>query len=415
MRHVSDLYRRARAASRGGLLPTIAVGWFLTLGTRFLLPAVLPEVKATFAIDDTTAGIAITVVWAGYGLMQFPAGVLVDRLDERTLLSLSLLLAGASLAVVGAAPVFPVFLVAGGLFGLSTGLFGTSRGIALAAFFRSNPGLAFGVTLGAGSVGSAALPYLGSVVTGLADWRLAVGLTVPLFLATAASTWWVVPADTDREADGNGGESGNPGGATPTVGTAVRSLRPAFADRAVAVGVCGVTIMLFTYQALTAFLPTYLIAAKGVSRGTAAGLFALLFVAGAGFQLVAGTAADRVGAPRVILVIALVGVPALAALPFVGGVLPLALLVVVVASRVAVASVMNPYIIAALPDEAAGTGWGLLRTGFFLIGATGSTVVGALADRGLFDEAFYLLAALTAVAAALFVLLPERRRDEAEG
>ena len=41
--------------------------------------------------------------------------------------------------------------------------------------------------------------------------------------------------------------------------------------------------MLFTYQALTAFLPTYLIQTKGLSQGTAAGLFALLFVAGAGF------------------------------------------------------------------------------------------------------------------------------------
>lgn len=396
---VVDLYRRAGDASRGGLLGTIALGWFLTLGARFLLPAVLPEVTAAFAIDDTTAGLAITVVWAGYGLMQFPAGVLVDRIDERTLLSLSLLLAGASLGVVCVAPAFPVFLVACGLFGLSTGLFGTSRGIALAAFFRSNTGLAFGVTLGAGSIGSAALPYLGSVVTGLAGWRLAVGLTVPLFLATAASTWWVVPV----------GAAGGRDGSVPPVGAVVRSLRPAFADRAVTVGVAGVTIMLFTFQALTAFLPTYLITAKGLSRETAAGLFALLFVAGAGFQLAAGTAADRVGTPRVVLAIALVGVTVLAALPLVGGVLPLALLVVVMASRIAVAPVMNPYIIAALPERTAGTGWGLLRSGFFLIGATGSTVVGALSDRGLLDEAFYLLAALTAVAAALFVLLPDRR------
>ena len=196
MKHGTDLYRRLREADRGGLLATIAFGWFLTLGARFLLPALLPGITATFAIDDTTAGLAITVVWLGYGLMQFPAGILVDRIDERTLLSLSLLLAGASLGAVVLAPVFPVFFAACGLFGLSTGLFGTSRGIALAAFFRSNPGVAFGVTLAAGSVGSAALPYLGSVASGAGGWRLAVGLAVPLFLATAASTWWVVPADS---------------------------------------------------------------------------------------------------------------------------------------------------------------------------------------------------------------------------
>lgn len=391
---------------RRGLLATIAVGWFLTLGTRFLLPAVLPQVTAAFAIGDATAGVAITVVWLGYGLMQFPAGVLVDRLDERTLLSLSLLLAGASLGVVAGAPVFPVFLVACALFGLSTGLFGTSRGIALSTFFRSNPGVAFGVTLGAGSVGSAALPYLATLVTGLSGWRAAVGLTVPLFLATAAGTWRAVPVDGGT--DGTDGTDAAGDEPTPSTDDAVRALRGALSDRRLVAGGAGVALMLFTYQAVTAFLPTYLIRAKGLSQGTAAGLFALLFVAGAGFQLLAGTAADRFGTPPVILAIAVVGTLTLAALPLVGGLLPLALLTAVLASRVAVASVMNPYLIAALPDEATGTGWGLVRTTLFLVGSTGSTVVGVLADRGLFDGAFYLLAALTAVAAALFLALPAR-------
>ncbi|MFB6161539.1 MAG: nitrate/nitrite transporter [Haloferacaceae archaeon] len=400
MGRVADRFRRVRDV-RGGLLATIAFGWFLTLGARFLLPAVLPAIKATFAIDDATAGLAITVVWVGYGLMQFPAGVLVDRFDGRTLLSLSLLLSGTSLAVVGAAPDVPVFLVACGLFGLSTGLFGTSRGIALSTFFRSNRGVAFGVALAAGSFGSAALPFLGSVVTDAADWRAAAGLTVPLFLATAASTWWVVPA---RPGDGDGGT----GLSTATV---VRTLRRGVTERAVAVGLAGLTVMLFTYQALTAFLPTYLIRAKGLSGQTAAALFALLFVAGAGFQLAAGTAADRVGTRPVVVAIAAVGVVTLAALPFVGGVVPLALLILVMSSRVAMASVMNPYIIGALPEEATGTAWGLVRTGLFLVGATGSTVVGALADRGLFDEAFYLLAVLTALATALFVFLPAAGAD----
>jgi predicted MFS family arabinose efflux permease len=389
---------------RTGVLATIALGWFLSLGVRYLLPAVLPQIKAAFDIGDATAGLAITLVWVGYGAMQFPAGALADGFDERALLAASLALAGGGLALIGAAPVFSVFLVACGLLGLATGLFGPARGIALSRFFPSNPGRAFGVTLAAGSIGSATLPFLAAAVVERLGWRLAVGLPVPLFVATAASTWVVVPT-------GRGGDDEDAG---LSLGGVRRTVRRALADRAIVVGVLGTTFMLFTYQALTAFLPTYLIQEKGISQPTASGLFALLFVAGAGSHLMAGAAADRVGSRPVALAIATVGVIALAALPFVDGLLPLAALVVVLSTRVGFPSVLNPYIIRTLPEEATGTAWGLFRTGFFLVGATGSTVVGVLSDAGLFDEAFYLLAGLTGVAAVLFVFLPVERAVRGE-
>jgi MFS family permease len=82
------------------------------------------------------------------------------------------------------------------------------------------------------------------------------------------------------------------------------------------------------------------------------------------------------------------------------------------------APVSNAYIIDILPPSVQGSAWGLLRTGFFLVGAGGSTVVGAFADRGLFDEAFFVLAALAAVATVLYARLPSRataKRDSVTG
>jgi predicted MFS family arabinose efflux permease len=203
--------------------------------------------------------------------------------------------------------------------------------------------------------------------------------------------------------------------AEPSLSNLLGTLRAVAADRALLIALVGLTIMLFTFQALTAFLPTYLIQAKGLSQGTASGLFALLFVAGAAFQLAGGDVADRLGTRPVVAGVSVVGIATLAALPFVGGVVALALLVVVLSSRIAVGSVLNPYIIDGIPADSRGATWGLLRTMFFLVGATGSTVVGALADWNLFDEAFYLLAGLTAVAAVLFLLLPRRRDGPADG
>lgn len=376
------------------ILGLISVGWFLTLGTRFLIPAILPQIKAEFAIGNTTAGIAITVIWAGYGLMQFPAGVLVDRFGERTLLSLSLLLAGVSLGLIGIAPIFIVFMIGAGLFGLTSGLFGPSRGIALSRFFGSKSGRAFGIALAAGSIGSASLPLVGSYISQRMEWELAVLAIVPLFIGTGLATWFVLPEGTNVK--------------TKTIvsrRTQLRLLARPFADRTVVIAFVGLMLVLFTFQGLTAFLPTYLIQEKGLAPGTANALFALLFIAGAGFQLVGGNAVDRVGTRPVVLPTAVVGVLMLVLLPFIGGVVALSLLIVILSSRIAIVSMMNPYILEQLSDEKRGAVWGMMRTGLFVIGATGSSVVGLMSDRGLFAEAFFLLAGVTGVAAVLFALL----------
>lgn len=380
------------------MLASIAFGWFLTLGVRFVFPAILPQIKSTFTIDNTAAGLAITAIWASYALMQFPAGILVDRLNERLLLCLSLVLAGVSLIGIGATPMFPLFLIACVLFGLATGLFGTARGIALSNVFSPNPGRAFGATLAAGSVGSAALPFLASLLIDDLGWRWTIGLPVPLFLATAVGTWWTLPAERTR----SGSER------ELSLQRVLRTLGAALDDREIVLSAVGLTLMMFTFQALTAFLPTYLVDEKALTQQTAGVLFGVLFVGGAGFRLAGGSAADRFGTRSVLVTIGAVGILTLAALPSMHGAITLAVLIVVMSSRLAVAPVANPYIIDVLPDEATGTAWGLLRTGLFLISSAGSAFVGVLSDHGLFDEAFFVLAGLSALATVSFVFLPKR-------
>ena len=388
---------RLRGGGRGWALLAIAVGWLFILGGRFLVPAVLPQVKATFDLGNAGAGIAITVLWATYALTQSPAGLLVDRLGERRLLAGSLLLSAGGAAALGLAPTFPVFVLASAVLGLVTGLYGPARGTAISRTFPTNDGAALGAALAAGSVGSAVLPFLaGALVTGL-GWRAIVGGMLAPYLAAAAFAWWAVPP---RE----GGTSPEPTPPAELAGDVGRAVR----NRAVLIAVAAVTLMLFAFQGLTAFLPTYLVEVKGFGQSTASALFALLFVGGAVAQAVGGNLADRLGERVVLTATAAVGAVTVAAVPFVGGVLPMALVVTLVGSRLAIAPVSNAYVIAVLPDEVTGTAWGVIRTAFFLLGATGSTVVGALAEAGLFDESFLLLAGLTGVAALLFAFVPSR-------
>jgi predicted MFS family arabinose efflux permease len=400
-----------RGGGRGWTLAAIAAGWFLVLGLRFVVPALLPAITRDFAVSDTAAGAAITLLWVTYAAMQFPAGALADRLGERLLLAASALGSAVSVVVFAVSPTFLLFLLATGAYGLTSGLYGPPRGIALSRIYPDNDGAAFGAVLATGSVGAALLPPVAAYATGWVGWRGALGLTVPGFLLAGVALWRVVPRGGARatRADGSGSDAAAVG---ESVGAAVRAraaeVRRAVASRQVALAVSGVTLMLFAFQGLTAFFTTYLVEAKGLTDATAGALFGLLFLSGAVFQSVGGALADRYGYSRVLAAVSMLGVVPLVALPYVEGLAGLVAIAAVIGTRLSIAPISNAYIVSTLPAEIQGTAWGAIRTGFFMIGAFGSTVVGAMVDRNLFTEAFFLLAGLTAVAGLVYLFLPER-------
>ena len=384
------------SSGRGWLLLAVAAGWLFVVGARFLLPAVLPQVKATFGVGNAAAGLAVSVIWGAYAVMQAPGGVLIDRVGERLLLAGSLALTGVTVVAVAVAPTYLLFLAGCALFGLTTGLYGPARGTTISRSFPRNDGAAIGATLAAGSLGSAVLPLAAGSLVGRVGWRLLLGVLVVPFVVVAGLAWAAVP---DRRA----------ADATSTAPrTLARDVLRAVRTPAVARAVAAVTLLLFAFQGLTAFLPTYLVEVKGFDQATATALFALLFVAGAVSQFLGGTTADRIGERWVLTATAVVAAASTAALPFVDGLLPVAVVVTVVGTRLAMAPVSNAYVIDVLPPGVQGSAWGVLRTAFFLVSAGGSTLVGAFADRGLFDEAFFVLAGLAGVAAVLYVRLPSR-------
>jgi len=385
---------------RGWMLLAVAVGWFFVLGLRFVVPALLPFITDDFPVSDTAAGGAITLLWITYAFMQFPAGALVDRLGERRLLVWSVLLSTGALAGYLGSVTFTVFLVATAAYGLGSGLFGPARGTVLTRTFPDRDGFAFGAVLAMGSVGAAALPVAATFLAGAVGWRVALGVAIPGFLVAGVGLWRTVPRGTATPPAADGGRV--------SVRDELRAVGSAISSDRVALAVAAITLMLFGFQGVTAFFTTYLVDAKGLSEGTAAALFGVVFLSGAGFQWLGGSLADRYGHARVLAAVSLIGIIPLAAFPLVSGLGPLLIVSALLGMRLSVGPVSNAYIVSLLPVDVRGTAWGLLRTGFFTLGAFGSTAVGALADRALFAEAFFLLALLTAVAGVIYLFLPER-------
>jgi len=410
MTRVTDTVAALRGNGRGWTLVAVAGGWFFALGLRFVVPAILPAIRADFPVSETVAGAAITLLWVTYAVMQFPAGVLIDRVGERTLLVAGAVAGGLTMAVYAVSPTFAVFLVATGAYGLASGLYGPPRGTALSRIYAGNDGAAFGIVLAAGSVGAALLPPAATYAAGLVGWRGALALTVPGFLLAGAALWRFVPARDSTPAAQSDVEP-DPD-STPTderLRASAGAVRDAVASRAVGLPLAGTMLMLFAFQGLTAFLTTYLVTAKGLSETTAGTLFGLLFLSAAVFQSTGGALADRYGHGRVLAAVAFLGVPPLLALPYAHTRAALVPVVLLLGMRLSVGPISNAYIVSVLPSEVRGSAWGAIRTALFVVGSLGSTAVGAMADHDLYTAAFFVLAALTAVAGLIYLGLPERR------
>jgi predicted MFS family arabinose efflux permease len=374
------------------LVISLAAGWFLILGMRFVIPAVMPTISDTYRIDNASAGMAITVLWITYALMQFPAGALVDRIGERRLLVGATVISGGALLGYWVSPVFWLFLIATAVFGLGNGIYGPSRGTVLSRSFEAREARAFGIVMAGGSLGAAGLPAVAAYATSLVGWRTALAGAAPWFLLVAAALWLTVPPRAETTASRS---------IRADVLTGVRALR----QPRVALAVAGATLMLFGFQAVTAFLTTYLVDLRGFSQPVAGAVLSLVFVVGAASQTGTGVLADRYARPEVLTVVTAISVIPLLALPMVSGKVALAVVAAAIGLRMCAGPLSNAIIIDGLPDDVSGTAWGAIRTRFFVVGSFGSTVVGTMADMGLFAEAFTLIAALTAVAAVVYAAL----------
>ncbi len=119
---IAATVRGLRGDGQGLMFTIIAVGWLLILEVRFLVPALLPQVKSTFGVDNTTAGVAVTAVYAFYALTQFPAGLITDHVGERVALTVSLSVSAGSLVLLFGSPVFALFMIGAATFGIGSGI-----------------------------------------------------------------------------------------------------------------------------------------------------------------------------------------------------------------------------------------------------------------------------------------------------
>jgi MFS family permease len=379
--------RRHDGGARAGLRP-----WLMwALGAALFLYASFQRVAPSVMVNDLMADFAVTAAalgslsaffyWA-YAAVQIPVGVLVDRWGPRRVLAGAAFLGGVGTLMFASAETLTTAYAGRLLLGLGTGVALVSTLKLAVVWLPSNRyALITGLTImmsGAGSVVAQAPLAATIAATG---WRTAMAATGVGALVVAVLCWLVI-RDTP-EADGRDGRSA--AGASAGI-SLLRGLRTVAANReSWYAGACMamLTIPMISFAALWGV--PYLIQAYGIDRPTAAAVTSVAFVAWALGALAGGWLSDRIGRRKPILIsIAGVSLVTWTTLLYAPG-LPLAWVVVLMASAGLAGSTMGPIFAVGRehnPPEAAGAAAGFINAWPIFGGAAAQSVTGWLLDLG---------------------------------
>lgn len=367
---------------RGKVLATVAGGWGLTIGVRMIYPVLLPHMRNDYGLNLTVAGLLLTVLFIAYAIGQLPGGILADRIGESTTLTASMLISAVAVLFVVIAESPIILFAATGVFGFGVGLYAVARFTALSNIYHEQFGAAAGITNSASEAGQAIFPPIAGFLAVTVGWQAGIGFTIPIFLLLAVVLWTIIPERAPDETSAVDTMS------LQTGRYIVSALREPSIIYGTFVFVLGISI----WQSFTGFYPTYLVEVKGLSSTVASVLFGLYFGASAVIHPISGTIYDRLGIRYVFLLIAISAV-AMVTLPFVGGVVALTIISILLSTLISFGTAIESYLVNALPEDVEGTGFGILRTVSFAVGAVSPIFFGVAADKGHFDEAFLLLAA----------------------
>lgn len=374
---------------RETVLTLCTVAFFVTMVGRLAISPLIPDIATDLGISNSLIGGALTAMWVAYALVQFPSGVLADRFGERAVILVSVGGTGLTTFLIASSPGFGVFVLGTVLLGAAAGLH-YSVATALITRTYDDIGKAIGLHNGGGPLAGLVTPVAVAWVAVSYGWRVAVGLVAALAVPVAGLFWWRIRPTEPRQPNQRMRERFDLGPMTTLLS------RPTILFTSVVAALAD-----FVWQGLASFLPTFFVQYHGYSQTLAGSLFAGYFVAQGVLQVGVGAAADRFGrdiAAGACMVASIAGIGLLVVGPglpwMVAGIGLLGL-------GMGWAAAVFPRFMDSLSADEQSSGFGLIRTAYMVVAASGSVVVGVLADSFGWGVSFGFLVALLAVAGGL--------------
>ena len=180
-----------------------------------VVPPIFFLLTEEFGVGYAAMGLAMTMFYLASGLLQTPAGFLVDRLGGKTVLVGGLAVLSGGMLLIGLAPSYPLLLAAFMFAGAGNSVFHPSdMAILNARIEPTRLGYAFSMHAVAGNLGWIVAPLFSVAVATAFGWRTAliaagaIGLAIALLLAfqpvLRTETQVTAPGESDRRRDGGG-------------------------------------------------------------------------------------------------------------------------------------------------------------------------------------------------------------------
>ena len=363
-----------------------------TMVARLAISPLVPRITTRFGVTNATVGLALSGMWLAYALAQFPSGVLGDRYGERVVILTAVGATAVASLLIAISPSIGVFMVFTVVLGAGAGLHYSVATTFLAKQF-DDIGRAIGVHVAGGPIAGLAAPPLAALVGSRYGWRVGIllgtAVAVPVFALFASQVRSTEPVRPDQ------------------------ALRERFAlsplaellSRPSILYTTGLaTLGAFTWQATASFLPTFLEVGGGLSTALSALLFSLYFLVHGGTQPVTGSLSDRFGRDATAMGTMSAGIVGygllVATARFDLGLGPTVVAIGFVGVAMSWGAPVQSRFMDLLSDDERGAGFGLVRTAYMVVGASGSVVVGTVSDAAGWAPAFGLLAGVMALGLA---------------
>jgi MFS family permease len=371
----------------GRMLFVAALAWATLQMGRFILPPLLPEIRADLGLTLGQTGIVLTVLQGVYSVFQYPSGRLSDSWSRATLIVPGLGVLALAFVLIGGAVAYPLLVLGTAVLGLGKGLYAIPSRALLSDLFVEHRGRALGLFSAGTDLGGVLASGLAILVIQYATWRTPffpiaalLGLLGVLFVLWSREPYVVERADLE----------------------VTRTFRRLLATPSQRWTLLAYALFFFMVNGVINFLPTYLREAKRLSPELASSAFALLFLLGMGVKPVSGALSDRLSRRVISTGGLLLGALALGAVivadSLVGLALATALFAIGYKSQF---PVVDALLMDAAPDDNMGGDLGAARALFLGMGSLGPAYVGFVAQALDYTAAFVGLAACLVVAAVI--------------
>ena len=362
------------------------LAFFVTYFARMAISPVVPLIVEDFQVSNTAIGVALSGMWLAYGVSQFPSGILADRFGERPIILIAVGGTTVASVLLAFAPAYPAFVIVAVLLGLVAGLHYAVATTLLSRTF-DDLGTAVGLHSVGGPLAGLTAPAAAAWVGVTYGWRPAVATSalvgVPIFLLFV----WRVRPTPPRRPDQPMRDR-----------LALAPLLELLSRPEILLPLFVATVGTYVVQGLMSFLPTFLAEFHGLSTAMAGIVFSAFFVMRAVAQVVIGRVSDGLGRDAAIGAAMAAGAAGVAVLVLVPGWLGIVLGVLFGGFGSSFFSAIDPRFMDVLGDAERGAGFGLVRTVYTVVGATGSLGVGLAADLAGWGVSFAILAGLFAAA-----------------